>query len=121
VVVITARCARDAALAEKSGFEGESLTPLGQLKAELWDKETGLYAEPMCLFGGSTTWRKGEFDRFFAAVAQNLVAGLIVETLGGQVFAPYDGGADLFFRTGLERDFAEARYANWVSARPDRL
>jgi hypothetical protein len=75
----------------------------------------------MCLLGGATTWRRGAFDAFITAVADDSVSGLVVSLETGAVYAPYDGGADLLFPSSWERDLAHERYADWRSAREDGL
>jgi hypothetical protein len=91
------------------------------LPEALWDEESGVFADPMCVSGAATTWRSGAFDWFFAATALNRLKGLLVEQERGQVFAPYDGGADLIFASTWERDLARERLLPWVSAREDGL
>jgi len=39
----------------------------------------------------------------------------------GAVYAPYDGGADLFFPSTWERDLARDRYRAWLSRDPGGL
>ena len=69
--------------------------------------------------------RRAQLDHVLAgeseAVADNRVSGLFAALETGSVYAPYDGGADLFFPTGWERDLARERYDGWLSSRPDGL
>jgi hypothetical protein len=108
-------------LGPDSGLTNAALPRIARLPAALWDEDTGLFVEPVCLFGGATEWRAGAFNAFIGAVADDRVAGLLVSLATGAVYAPYDGGADLFFPTSWERDLARERYANWLSSREDGL
>jgi hypothetical protein len=91
-----------------------------RLPAALWEQRAA-FAEPVHLIGGACTWQVGAFDGFLRAVADDEVKGLVIELERGQVYAPYDGGADLFFATREERDSGRKRYESWVSSRPDGL
>lgn len=108
-------------LEEGCGLDTNSLFNLGPLAEEWWADETGVFATPMCLVGGPAIWHQGTFDRFFFMTAQNKVRGLLVERERGQVVAPYDGGADLFFATSWERDVAKDHFAPWLSPHPEGL
>ena len=97
------------------------LPRLGQLPSELWEDEGAVFDAPMCLFGGGVTWQPDVFDGFVGAVADDKVRGLIVELDRGGVYAPYDGGADLFYPTEVERDAARTCFALWLSPLPEGL
>ena len=112
---------RSSALGARAGLTESELPRVGSLPPELWDDEDGVFAEPVCLFGGLTVWRTGAFDGFIAAVAAGQVSGLLAAFETGAVYAPYDGGADLFFPTTWERDRARERYGGWLSSRTDGL
>lgn len=84
-------------------------------------EQQGVFAEPICLFGGSCTWHAGTFDGFLRASADDKVKGLIVELARGQAYSPYDGGADVFFVTTAERDAARQRYRHWLPENLDGL
>jgi hypothetical protein len=113
---------RSSALGMRAGLTESELPSVGTVPPELWgDEDAGVFVEPVCLFGGSTVWRAGAFDAFIEAVADNRVSGLFAALETGSVYAPYDGGADLFFTTGRERDLARERYDGWLSSRPDGL
>jgi hypothetical protein len=46
---------------------------------------------------------------------------LIVSEATGRVYAPYDGGADLFLSSESERDQYREKYSAWLSAHPSGL
>ena len=108
-------------LGARAGLTDGALPRVTQLPAALWDDTEGVFAGPVRLFGGAVAWRRGVFDGFICAVADDRVAGLLVELDRGQVYAPYDGGADLFFATEAERDAARGRYRAWLSSHPGGL
>ena len=107
-------------LGARAGLTDGALPQITSLPSALWNDADGV-AGPVCLFGGSVTWRRGTFDGFICAVADDRVAGLLVEFDRGRVYAPYDGGADLFFATEAERDVARERYRAWLSSHPGGL
>jgi hypothetical protein len=92
---------RSSALGVQAGLTESELPRVGTLPPEPWDEDDGEFVEPVCLFGCSTAWRAGAFHAFIEAVAGNRVSGLFAALETGSVYAPYDGGADLFFSHGL--------------------
>ncbi len=67
-------------------------------------------------------WQRGAFDPLLRVIANDELHGVLFaaqET--GHVYAPYDGGADLFFRDSGERDAARERYRAWLSSHPAGL
>ena len=97
------------------------LPRLATLPVALSDERNGVFAAPMCVFGLSTTWNNHAFDRFIAETADDRSHGLVVSLESGRVYAPYDGGADLFYLNEFERDRAHARFSDWASPRKDGL
>jgi hypothetical protein len=97
------------------------LPRLASLPVELSEEQTGVFGVPMCIFGPHTTWNDHAFDRFLTEVAEDRTHGLVVSLDSGRVYAPYDGGADLFYLTELERDHARERFRAWISPRDDGL
>ena len=104
-----------------TGISAEQLSNLGALPESLWNEDTGSFAVPMCLQATATVWRTGDFDRFFSRAVQGQLSALLVESDHGQVFAPYDGGVDVFYASSWERDRARAKYRGWLSPRSDGL
>ncbi len=94
---------------------------LGLLPSWLWEDDSGFFTGPVGLFGAVVTWRRGAFDSFIGAAANDEIRGLALGNATGQVYAPYDGGADLFFPAVANRTEATRRYAAWLSTRPDGL
>jgi hypothetical protein len=55
------------------------------------------------------------------AIAEDRLRALWLETNSGEIYAPYDGGADLILADPGRRDALAGRYRDWLSARPDGL
>jgi hypothetical protein len=109
------------AIGRAAGLTSSGLPRLGQLPLALSDEDNGVFAAPMCVFGSQARWTRGGFDRFITEIAEDRSHGLVVSLASGQVYAPYDGGADLFYLTEYERDQARDRFRIWASPRRDGL
>ena len=73
-------------------------------------------------FSAQTTWHPGAHDALILAVAEEATAGLLWANLQrGTAYAPYDGGADLFFASPSDVPAATRRFHDWLSARQDGL
>ena len=108
-------------LAARIGVPDRDMHDLGLLPSWLWEDACGFFTGPVGLFGAVVTWRRGAFDSFIGAAANDEIRGLALGNATGQVYAPYDGGADLFFPAVANRTEATRRYAAWLSTRPDGL
>jgi len=97
------------------------LNAIGQLPEHLWDDDDGIFACPMCLFGAEIEWSPSAYDGFIRAIADDRIEGLVFSFDTGRVYAPYDGGADLFFRDTNDRDDAKGRFRAWLSTHPAGL
>jgi hypothetical protein len=108
-------------LARHLGFSESAFPRLWQLPAGLSDAETGVFEEPMAVFGSQRSLDQPQFDRFVSEVAEDRCRGLLFAPTSGQIYAPYDGGADLIYPSEPLRDAAADRYSAWVSPREDGL
>jgi hypothetical protein len=67
-------------------------------------------------------WRTGYFDSFIQRVADEELSGSIfMDCLSGDVYAPYDGGADVFIHEPRKREAIQKRFEAWLSPRKDGL
>ncbi len=67
-------------------------------------------------------WSAGVFDFIIEAIAQDTVADVVFFSARTcQVYAPYDGGADLLFINRAARDQATHTFQAWLSDRADGL
>lgn len=64
-------------------------------------------------------WRPGAFDTLLQEIADWRESGVLWASRSGQIFAPYDGGVDVFTRTKFERDNLKWRFRAWLSQRAD--
>jgi hypothetical protein len=76
------------------------------------DHDDSQFEVPMCLYGREISWQSGSFDQFIRAVADDAAMGLVFALATGHVYAPYDGGADLFFPTSEARDAMREMYSH---------
>jgi len=70
-------------------------------------------------YAALSVWKRGRFDRLLRDIA-NERAGptLWISQSTGAVFAPYDGGVDLFLSTPSDVEAISARRADWLSTNP---
>ncbi len=79
------------------------------VRAHYEDSRVWLYAAPII-------WKSGGHDALLRSVASDETGRVvIVECSSGRVYAPYDGGADLFFRTQTEKREAGELHRAWLS------
>lgn len=68
------------------------------------------------------SWRPGVFDPLLRLAALGEVANvMIVSPECRWLFHPYDGGMDVILESARARDNLKAKYAGWLSPRPDGL
>lgn len=67
------------------------------------------------------TWAAGSFDAILAAIADWQASALWMSRKTGAVFAPYDGGFDLFPRTSGDVDALKGERSEWLSTTPSGL
>lgn len=73
-------------------------------------------------FVGFFTWRQGAFDELLYDIAEERAGHLLFASLRtGRIYAPYDGGANLFLESEKVRDEFSHRFAMWRSPREDGL
>lgn len=78
--------------------------------------------EPMQFFSVQVSWRRSAFDKLIRAVADDQTGPILfANTAAGSIYAPYDGGADLFFPSSAAVAAARVRFRSWLSARGDGL
>ncbi|OWQ47507.1 hypothetical protein CDL60_08755 [Roseateles noduli] len=73
----------------------------------------------MAFFALPVTWRRGAFDRLIADRADDRTFPLLFANLNrGSIYAPYDGGADLFYPSAEDVAPARSRHRDWLSRHP---
>lgn len=67
-------------------------------------------------------WKKGAFDSTLLRVADDKAGPTLwVSNADGAVFAPYDGGVDLFLPSKAQCEAIRSKHANWLSTHPEGL
>lgn len=66
-------------------------------------------------------WSGKVFAPLLRRIAEDEVAGVLWLDERGSVFAPYDGGVDVFMRPAAQAEALKVRFAKWLSQRPDGL
>lgn len=73
-------------------------------------------------FGLPVTWRNGSFDELIAAVADDQTGPILLANIQRRcIYAPYDGGADLFLPSREDALQARTQFQPWLSSRVDKL
>lgn len=109
--------------------EPPSLRALGAQRVEGWlegwmgDEYFADWLEGIGdFFVGFFTWRRDQFNDLLHDIAEDRVNHLLFVSLGsGRVYAPYDGGANLFLESEKVMDDFHRRFAMWRSPREDGL
>lgn len=67
-----------------------------------------------------TTFQSNAFDTLLLGIADETARRTLwMNADNGSVFAPYDGGFDLFLKSTEEVRFLKMRHADWLSDHPD--
>ena len=123
VVVFVARFSLSAHHPQPASLNRLSLQPADALPAFPLDPpvENG---EPsfVSFAAAQVLWRHGSFDAIIKAIARDKLSDVVFLSLRTrQAYAPYDGGADLFFLNRAGRNEAKRRFHTWLSDRADGL
>lgn len=87
-----------------------------------FDVDEGADAEHWKVMAGPVRWRQGGFDEVLLRVADEQSAPILwVSAESGAVFAPYDGGVDLFLTSEAEVTDLRSKHVDWLPSHPDGL
>lgn len=65
-------------------------------------------------------WQNGSFDEILRRVANDEIRYISwMNIQNGEIFAPYDGGADLFLSSTARRDELREQFKDWLSNHPE--
>ena len=81
-----------------------------------WDQEI-----ECCIFAATLIWNEERLGRTLLAVAGEEERALFLSVETEQIYAPYDGGADLFMRDSIATANLKQRFRFWLSSRDDGL
>ncbi len=74
------------------------------------------------ILGEKTTWNRGTHDKLILNVAEGHVESCVFfDPKTGDVYAPYDGGADLFIHNNQLRAQLKHRCEQWLSKEPSGM
>lgn len=71
------------------------------------------------IHSASAFWDAGKFEPTLLSVAEGTERVLFLSLDTEQIYAPYDGGADLFLQSESQVREVRTRFAAWLSARLD--
>ena len=82
---------------------------------EDYEAEDGIRRQVWC---APIIWLPHQFDFLIKTVARDRDRCLFVSVEKGEIYAPYDGGADLFLHSFERGDELKLRYKDWLSSHP---
>lgn len=86
----------------------------GKLDAESEDND-------VCFLVAEQEWDFAAAEPALLAVAEDQLRAIWANTETGEVFAPYDGGVDVFLASRARRHEVKPQFADWLSHREDGL
>lgn len=94
--------------------QSEELPLNGRVPKHVWSAE--YEGDQLQFFALPLVWKNNAFDELILAVADDRTGPVLVADIQRRrIYAPYDGGADLFFSTPNEADVARAKFEGWPS------
>ncbi len=66
-------------------------------------------------------WQSGKLDEIFELIADDQERGFLFAPDTRFVFAPYDGGFDMFWTSATQVAQVKAKYKSWLSSHPEGL
>ena len=72
-------------------------------------------------YARSVEWHRGAFDTELKAIAEDRLTAMWMRRRDGVVFAPYDGGFDIFPVSAEQVDVLKAERPDWLSSHPEGL
>jgi len=73
------------------------------------------------VYAAPARWDHAKFDKLLLAISNWEVAPTLWLAGSGAVFAPYDGGIDLFLPTLSQVEMLTTKYSDWLSPHPQGL
>lgn len=87
-----------------------------------FDVDEGGEAAHWNVMAGPVRWTQGGFDQVLLRIADEQSAPILwISAESGAVFAPYDGGVDLFLPSEAKVKELRTKYSDWLSSHPDGL
>ena len=96
--------------------------PLGLRKPQHVMSFDDVGEQPMQFFALPIVWKSQAFDELILAAAEEKTGPILFANLAtATAYAPYDGGADLFFPSANAVGIARDHFLEWLSKRADGL
>ena len=73
---------------------------------------------PWRVHAARTEWSSGRFDRLLLSIAEEAAGPTLWMGTDGAIFAPYDGGIDLFLPASQAVELLRSRHSDWLSNDP---
>jgi hypothetical protein len=74
------------------------------------------------VYASERSWRPGLFNGLVRRIADDTLANVMIVAVDCRwLLHLYDGGMDVLLESSTARDHLKARFAEWLSARPDGL
>jgi hypothetical protein len=73
---------------------------------------------PWRVHAAQTAWSPSQFDRLLLSIADEKAGPTLWMASDGAIFAPYDGGIDLFLPVPAEVELLRRRHFDWLSDHP---
>ena len=73
------------------------------------------------VYAAATHWEPGKFSELLLSIADEKAAPTLWLSASGVVFAPYDGGIDLFLPTLPAVERLRMAHPTWLSKHPEGL
>jgi hypothetical protein len=105
-----------------TGRDAESIRFLDRLAPRYFQSVSEEGDETIQVFAVPHVWKQGSLDELILMCADDVCGDVLLANLPrGTAYAPYDGGADLFFSTSLDVVEARTEFADWLSPLPSGL
>jgi hypothetical protein len=101
-------------------LSSEDIPLHGQLPTHVMSYSSEDGEDEYQFFALRVIWQPEKFNDLIVACANDQTGPILFANAAAQtIYAPYDGGADLFFSSADDVAAARYRFANWLSSRPD--
>jgi hypothetical protein len=107
---------------ESKEWSAAEYLPLGLSKPQHVMSFDDRGEQRMQFFALRAVWKSQAFDELILAAAEEKISPILFANLAtANAYAPYDGGADLFFSSANAVGIARGHFLEWLSKRADGL
>lgn len=105
----------------RSTLDGFGERVFGCIASFLDEEDEPEYRQWTAFWVAETTWDPAAERSVLLDIAEDQRRALWIDSASGEVYAPYDGGADLILASTERRNRLRQKFSSWLSARPDGL